>query len=115
MNTTPLSIQAFDAKGVATTIMAQQTGPDALSLHLINGGGGNTYSITGVRRVGEGVYEGETSVFMQTPHIRLEVTNSVSIIVTHTWWNPAPIKFLLSGSEASSIDAWLDAANFPPA
>jgi hypothetical protein len=112
MNTAPLTFQATSFKGEPTTILAQQTGPDALSLHII-GGGSNTYQITGVRRVAEGVYEGETSVLMQTPHIRLEVGNGVTITITHTWWNPAPIRFLLSADKATEVNAWLDAAKFP--
>ena len=115
MNTAPLSLQAFDFKGAATTIMAQQTGADTLVLHLLSGSS-NTYTITNVRRVGEGIYEGETSVFMQSPHIRLEVgPTSITITVTHTWWNPAPVKFLVSPAKAADVNAWLDGANFPPA
>jgi len=115
MNVNPLSFQASSTKGDQTTIMAQQTGPDAMSLHLLTGSSANTYAITGVRKVGEGVYEGDTSIWMQNPHIRLEVGNGVTILITHTWWNPAPIKFLLSASKAAEVNAWLDAAQFPQA
>lgn len=114
MNASPLTVQALSAKGTPTTILAQQTGVDALSLHLI-GDGSNTYNITHVRRVAEGVYEGETSIMMQNPHIRIEVGNGVKLIVTHTWWNPAPINFLVSSDKAKDINSWLDAAQFPQA
>ena len=115
MNTAPLSFQAFDLKGDAYTILAQQTGPDAMSLHLLSSGGANTYVITGVRRIGEGVYEGTTSVFLQSPIIRLEVGAGVTITITHTWWNPDPIKFLLSADKVTEVNAWFDAAGFPQA
>jgi hypothetical protein len=77
----------------------------------------NSYALTMVRTHGTGL-TCVTSAFMQNPSIALTLSPagdipSVSLAVTHTWFNNETHDYPLSASDYADLQAFIVAAAFP--
>lgn len=103
-----------------------KTGPDTAGLDITEWAAGvdptgmattdNSYDLYGIRKTGSGA-TCLTDAFFQTPQIDLVVTPgdspNVSIVVTHTWFNPAPQVYPISAADCAALQSFL--GQFPAA